>query len=209
MNPLNKRDLFTTNAPKKITFDLPDADVTLYENFFSPEESNELYERLTENIHWQQDYIQFYGKSIAVPRLSAWYGDLRFSYTYSGILMKPRPWNDDLLFIKERMDKEVGVHFSSCLLNLYRTGKDSVNWHQDNERELGRNPIIGSVSFGATRPFQLKHVDKEKPNKTVIPLSHGSFLLMKGTTQHYWKHQIPKTALQVAPRINLTYRIIK
>jgi len=209
MDLFNQGDLFATNEPKKTKFDLPDADVTFYENFFTPEESNKLYKSLTDKIQWQQDQIKFYGQLIDLPRLTAWYGDPNFSYTYSGIPMNPNPWSEDLLFIKDRIEKESGVKFSSCLLNLYRTGKDSVNWHQDNEKELGQNPIIGSVSFGEVRPFQLKHLDREDLKKVNIPLTHGSFLLMKGTTQHYWKHQIPKTTRQINPRINLTFRIIK
>tara|TARA_R110002033_G_scaffold155712_1_gene191980 strand:- start:494 stop:1129 length:636 start_codon:yes stop_codon:yes gene_type:complete len=209
MDLFNQGDLFATNEPKKTKYDLPDADVTLFENFFSPEESNRLYKSLKENVKWQQDQIKFYGKLLDLPRLTAWYGDNDKPYTYSGIPMNPHPWSEDLKFIKERIEKESGVEFSSCLLNYYRTGKDSVNWHQDNEKELGQNPIIGSVSFGETRPFQLKHLDLEDLKKTDIPLTHGSFLLMKGTTQHYWKHQIPKTTRSINPRINLTFRIIK
>ena len=209
MDLFNQGDLLATKKPKKTKLDLPDADITFYENFFSPGESNRLYKNLTDTIQWQQDQIKFYGTLIDLPRLTAWYGDLGFSYTYSGIPMNPHAWNEDLLLIKERIEKQSGVEFSSCLLNLYRTGKDSVNWHQDDEKELGRNPIIGSVSFGEVRPFQLKHLEREDLKKIDIPLTHGSFLLMKGTTQHYWKHQIPKTSRRINPRINLTFRIIK
>ncbi|MEQ9424905.1 MAG: alpha-ketoglutarate-dependent dioxygenase AlkB [Cyclobacteriaceae bacterium] len=206
-------DLFSQpglkQEPQKRIFDLPDADVTFFENFFTREESDSLYKKLKEKIRWQQDQIKFYGKMIDLPRLTAWYGDPGFSYTYSGIPMNPHSWNEELLFIKERVDNEAGVHFSSVLLNLYRNGKDSVNWHQDNEKELGTNPVIGSVSFGETRPFQLRHLEKEELPKVDIQLTHGSFLLMKGTTQHYWKHQIPKTSRQINPRINLTFRVIR
>ncbi len=209
MDLFNQGDLLTVNKPKKTEFDLPDADITLFENFFSIEESNRLYKSLKENVKWQQDQIKFYGKLLDLPRLTAWYGENDKPYTYSGIPMNPHPWNEDLKFIKERIEKEAEVEFSSCLVNYYRTGKDSVNWHQDNEKELGQNPIIGSVSLGETRPFQLKHLDREYLKKANIPLTHGSFLLMKGTTQHYWKHQIPKTTRSINPRINLTFRIIK
>ena len=205
-------DLFSQpsfiNEPQIKKFNLPDADITLYENLFSNKESLELYHSLLKNIEWQQDKIKFYGKNIDLPRLTAWYGSAGNSYTYSGIPMNPLPWNKDLLFIKNRIETLSGVEFSSVLLNQYRNGKDSVSWHQDNEKELGVNPIIGSVSFGEARPFQLKHLDLDIP-KVDIPLTNGSFLLMKGTTQHYWKHQIPKTTKQLDIRINLTFRIIK
>ena len=208
MDSFNPPDLFSTNEPETEVFNLPDANITLYKNFFTPEESNKLYNNLKNHIKWQQDKIQFYGKSHDVPRLAAWYGDRDKSYMYSGIKMNPHAWNDDLKLIKKRIEAQAKVKFTSCLLNYYRTGKDSVDWHQDDEKELGLNPIIGSVSFGETRPFQLKHLDRTNLKRVDIPLTHGSFLLMKGTTQHYWKHKIPKTTKNIKPRINLTFRII-
>jgi alkylated DNA repair dioxygenase AlkB len=106
------------------------------------------------------------------------------------------------------VEDSVGTNFTTVLLNLYRDGKDSNGWHADNEKELGQNPIIASVSFGATRTFHLQH-NSNKEWKQKIMLEHGSLLLMKGTTQHFWKHQVPKTAKPIGPRINLTFRIIK
>lgn len=208
MDLFNQADLFSTNKPQTEVFNLPDADITLYKNLFTAQESNQLYNNLKAHIKWQQDKIQFYGKFHDVPRLAAWYGDGDKSYTYSGITMHPHVWNDDLIFIKNRIEAQANIKFTSCLLNYYRTGKDSMNWHQDNEKELGLNPIIGSVTFGETRPFQLKHLTKTDLKRIDIPLTHGSFLLMKGTTQHYWKHKIPKTTKNIKPRINLTFRII-
>lgn len=209
MNLFKHESLGHTKELQKVKFDLPDADITLFENFFTTAESDKLSKNLTTKIKWRQDQLKFYGKVVDLPRLEAWYGEAGFPYTYSGITLNPIPWNEDLLFIKKRIEEEAKVKFSSCLLNLYRNGKDSVNWHQDNEKELGRNPIIGSVSFGETRPFQLKHLERGDLKKVDIALSHGSFLLMKGTTQHYWKHQIPKTTRKIKPRINLTFRILK
>ncbi|HIP36346.1 MAG TPA: alpha-ketoglutarate-dependent dioxygenase AlkB [Crocinitomix sp.] len=201
-------DLFSSNN-KKIKLKIPDADVTLYQQFFSEKESNKLLENLTNNIHWQQDHIKIYGKTIKLPRLTAWYGYPNLTYTYSGIAMNPKPWNNELLFLKDKIEKELKVEFTSCLLNRYKTGNDYVGWHQDNEKELGKNPIIASVSFGQTRIFQLKHIYNKELKRINIPLNHGSLLVMKGTTQHYWKHQIQKTTLQIQQRINLTFRIIK
>ncbi len=194
---------------KKHVFDLPDADIILYNKFFSRETSDELFQSLKDTIQWQQDQIKFYGKEFNVPRLTALYGDKNKSYSYSGIQMHPHEWNQDLLFIKKHIEKVTNVAFSSCLLNYYRDGKDSNDWHQDNEKVLGVNPIIASVSFGETRPFQLKHMSRTDLKKIDIPLSHGSFLLMKGTTQHFWKHKIPKTTRNISERINLTFRVIK
>lgn len=190
-------------------FKLPDSDIILYDNFFDPTESDRLYSSLLEKIKWQQDQITLFGKTYEVPRLTALYGDCDKAYTYSGITMKPHAWIEDLLFIKKRIEKVSNVSFSSCLLNLYRDGRDSNGWHQDNEKELGRNPIIGSVSFGETRPFHFRHIQDKSLETQKILLTHGSFLLMKGTTQHFWKHQIPKTSRKLSPRINLTFRIIE
>jgi alkylated DNA repair dioxygenase AlkB len=209
MDLFSQTDLFdSTESAKTKKFDLPDADVTLFEGFFTKQESERLYKDLTEKIIWQQDQIRFYGQMIDLPRLTAWYGENNKPYTYSGIPMNPHPWTEDLLFIKNRIEKEAGVTFTSVLLNLYRKGKDSVNWHSDDEKELGQNPVIGSVSFGETRPFQLRHLTRKDIDKIDIPLTTGSFLLMKGTTQHFWEHQIPKTTREIKPRINLTFRVI-
>ena len=148
-----------------------------------------------------------YGKEIDLPRLTAWYGDEGKNYSYSGIKVVPMKWTPTLLEIKSKIELVSGVIFNSVLLNYYRTGKDSVSWHSDDEPELGKNPPIGSVSFGAKRPFQLKHIEN-KNLKGTVELTNGSFLLMKGPTQHFWQHQIPKTTKQIGERINLTFRII-
>jgi len=198
-----EKNFYTMNK-----YDLPDADLALYNDFFSKSKSDELYNALIQNIQWRQDEIKMFGKTMNLPRLTAWYGNEGCSYTYSGITMQPLSWNKDLKIIKDQIEAVTEVSFNSCLLNFYRSGSDSMGWHQDNEKELGSNPIIASVSFGETRPFQLKHINLALP-KTDIPLAHGSLLIMKGPTQHFWKHQIPKTSRNIKPRINLTFRIIK
>lgn len=185
-----------------------DGEVLFFPNFFSRLESDQLFTSLLENIKWQQDSIRFYGKDICIPRLTAWYGDKNKSYTYSGIPMKPYVWTKELLQIKERIEKKAEVEFSSVLLNRYRTGDDSVAWHCDDEPELGINPVIGSVSFGASRQFKLRHLE-EKELIRDVELNNGSFLLMKGETQHKWEHCVPKTKKKIGERINLTFRVIK
>lgn len=190
-------------------FDLPDADIALYRDVFTEVEQKNLYTSLLNTIKWQQDKIKFYGKTFNVPRLTALYGEANKEYSYSGIAMRPHSWTPHLLFIKNRIENIVETKFTSCLLNLYRTGQDSNDWHQDNEKELGVNPVIASVSFGETRPFKLKHISDSNLQTITIPLESGSLLLMKGTTQHFWKHKIPKTTKEIKPRINLTFRNIK
>jgi alkylated DNA repair dioxygenase AlkB len=197
-------DLFHHQNPQ--IFDLPDADIRLFAGFFSPAESAQLAQKLEAGILWQQDQIRMFGKQLPIPRLNAWYGDADKSYTYSGIHLQPHPWNEDLLFIKERIEKETERKFTSVLLNLYRSGHDSMGWHADDEPELGPNPSIASVSFGASRMFQLRHVTKKL--RANIPLDNGSLLVMQGTTQHHWQHQIPKTSKAIYSRINLTFRRI-
>ena len=188
-------------------FSVPDADLIIYRSLFNPRESDKLFSDLYNNIDWQQEFIQIYSKSIPIPRLTAWHGDQGKQYTYSHIEMTPQPWTTPLLEVKERIEPLSGVRFDSVLLNLYRDGRDSVAWHSDDEPELGINPIIGSVSFGASRRFVLRHRHQTKL-KQEIELTHGDYLLMQGPTQHHWQHQIPKTKKPVKPRINLTFRII-
>lgn len=209
MDLFSQTDLFSTDEIRKTTFDLPGADVTLFENFFSAEESNRLYNSLLQNTIWEQDQMTIYGKQINLPRLTAWYGDSKIDSSYYDKKRKMLPWNADLLFIKERIEKEVDIQFTRCLLNYYRDGKDSVDWHQDYEESQRKNTVIGSVTFGATRPFQLKHATRKDLKRISIPLAHGSLLLMQGATQDNWKHKIPKTTKKILPRINLTFRWIK
>lgn len=187
---------------------IPDGKVTFYEGFFSLEESHRLMKSLIKTIDWTQDEVVVYGKRHKIPRLNAWYGDEGKVMKYSGLSLEPKAWTAELLEIKYKLEEATGEKFNSCLLNYYRDGKDGMGWHQDNEKELGLNPIIASVTFGETRPFQLKHISNKELKKVDIPLSNGSLLLMAGETQHYWKHQIPKTTKTLESRINLTFRQI-
>ncbi|GGD15407.1 alpha-ketoglutarate-dependent dioxygenase AlkB family protein [Flavobacterium orientale] len=193
---------------EKIAFDLPDAEIEYYPEFFNVEKANLLFEKLKTEIPWQQDHITVFGKTHLQPRLTALFGNDGKMYSYSNIIMHPHKWNALLLFIKNEMEAICDENFTTVLLNRYRNGKDSNGWHADNEKELGKNPVIASVSFGAERSFHLQH-NSIKEAKQKIVLEHGSLLLMKGTTQHFWKHQIPKTAKPIGERINLTFRIIK
>lgn len=187
---------------------MPDAEVFLFNEFFGKEESDCLFAELLNGIEWKQDRIKYYGKEMDLPRLTAWYGDVGASYTYSNISMDSAAWTPTLIHIKGKVEAVAEVKFNSVLLNYYRTGKDSVSWHRDNERELGINPVIASVSLGDTRRFQFKHVQKKDFDRVDVDLTHGSLLIMKGRTQECWLHQIPKTSKPKCPRINLTFRRI-
>lgn len=187
---------------------MPDGEVAIYRNFFNNVESDQIFQELLSKIKWRQDKMKLYGKEFELPRLTAWYGDDGKSYTFSGIPMNPDAWTPTLLSIKSRIEEVTQAKFNSVLLNLYRSGKDGVSWHSDDEPELGKNPMIASVSFGETRRFQLRHKLDKSLDKVEITLTHGSLLIMKGSTQHFWQHQIPKTAKSLRERTNLTFRII-
>jgi alkylated DNA repair dioxygenase AlkB len=159
-----------------------------------------------ENIKWKHDCIKLYGKNIPLPRFTSWYGDKGKSYSYSGINSYPNEWNRGLLYIKQQIEKIANVEFNSVLMNWYRDGEDYLNWHSDNEKELGKNPIIGSVNFGATRDFIIRKNDKS--TKITIPLKHGTLLVMRGEMQHFWQHSVPKRKTVKDVRFNLTFRII-
>ena len=186
---------------------LPDAEFIYYPNFFSKEKADLFLETLSKEIAWQQDDITIFGKKIAQPRLTALYGNDGKSYGYSNIVMQPHPFNSVLTFIKEEIEATTNEHFTTALLNLYRNERDSNGWHADNEKELGRDPVIASVSFGEARMFQIKHNTKKGIKQSLL-LEHGSLLVMKNGAQIHYKHQIPKATQPKNPRINLTFRKI-
>jgi len=178
-----------------------------WEQFFSPEESTVIIDRLISEVTWKQEPIKLFGRTVMQPRLTALQGDPSISYGYSGIRMIPSPFSPTVLAIKKRISVLAETSFTHVLLNRYRDGKDSMGWHRDNERELGVNPVIASVSFGESRAFHFRLYDT-KDEKRTIHLSNGSLLIMSGATQHHWEHQLPKSAKVTGERINLTFRAI-
>lgn len=171
---------------------------------FSDKESATLFEALFATTPWQCDEVVLFGQKRILSRKVAWMGDAGFTYSYSGTSKTASPWSAPLLAIRERVEELSSHAFNSCLLNFYHDGTEGMGWHSDDEKTLGRNPVIASVSFGAERPFRFKH----RTTKEVIPLmlENGSLLVMKGETQHHWLHALPKTTKVNAPRINLTFR---
>lgn len=194
-----------TDSPHRLP--MSDADVLFYPRLFSMEDSVRFFRALTDAVPWRQERITLFGRRVGQPRLTAWYGDPGSRYSYSGLTLEPLPWLSVLEEIKARVELPAAISFNSVLLNLYRHGRDSMGWHSDAEPELGNNPVIGSVSFGATRRFQFRR-KQDTAQKVQIDLEAGSLLLMRGATQHFWQHQVPKTAATVGPRINLTFRIV-
>ncbi len=184
---------------------LQDSEIYYVPNFISSTEALSIFYTLKFETPWQQDDIKVFGKVYAQPRLTALYGLENRTYSYSNIIMKPLPFTNTLNKILMAVEAISEEKFNTVLLNLYRNGQDSNGWHSDDEKELGKNPIIASISFGGERWFHLRH-KKDKTLKTKIWLENGSLLLMKGETQHFWQHQIPKTKKEIAERINLTFR---
>ena len=187
--------------------EFPGTRLRYYESFFPKKKAEKYFKQLKDEILWQQDYITVYGKTYSQPRLTALYGNNSNPYSYSGITMHPHQITTPLFEIQNYIQQISDIKFTTVLLNLYRNGKDSNGWHADNEKELGKNPTIASVSFGAERFFHLKH-KSQKELRLKILLKSGSLLLMEGETQSQWLHQIAKTSRPVQPRINLTFRKI-
>ena len=197
-------DLF---SEEKRHFNLPNAELIYIENFYDAAKADYYFDILKKTIDWQQDDITIYGKTYKQPRLTALYANNSKPYSYSNITMQPSIFTSELQQIKLDLEQESNHQFTSVLLNLYRNGNDSNGWHADNETELGKNPVIASLSLGATRPFHFKHRDiKDERHK--INLTHGSLLIMRGEMQHYWLHQIAKTKKDIGERINLTFRTL-
>ncbi|KPQ19090.1 MAG: Alkylated DNA repair protein [Algoriphagus marincola HL-49] len=188
---------------------LPHSGEVLYvDSLFELKKADKYFKILRDDISWKQEAIWMFGKKVMQPRLTALYGDEGISYSYSGITMEPIPWSKTLLEIKGKVEELAEARFSHVLLNFYRDGQDSMGWHRDNEASLGPEPVIASVSFGVPRRFQFRnYVDKKE--KLQIELGHGSLLLMKGTCQDHWEHQIPKSKKVSGERINLTFRLIR
>jgi alkylated DNA repair dioxygenase AlkB len=174
-------------------------------SLFSSKESESLFSELLKTTPWQQDEVILFGQKRILSRKVAWMGDDGFSYSYSGTSKTAAPWTPALMLVKERVEQQTTQRFNSCLLNLYHDGSEGMGWHSDDEKTLGRNPVIASVSFGAERIFKLKH-RKSKEVVSVL-LEQGSLLIMKGETQHHWVHTMPKTKRVTTPRINLTFRL--
>ncbi len=190
-----------------ITIQLLDADILLYPQLYNLARADALMHQLESEIDWRQDQIRLYGRIAKLPRLTAWYGDTDKRYAYSGIKMDPLPWTPGLSATRKQLETLTGDRFNSVLLNLYRDGNDAMGWHSDDEKTLGSNPVIGSLSLGATRRFSLQH-KTVKHLRHSIDLTHGSYLLMAGATQHHWRHRLAKTRRHCETRINLTFRYI-
>lgn len=191
------------------THDLGNAEIEEYPHAFNGEDNSRLMTELIDTVPWHGDTITIAGKQIPVPRLQCWMGDIGSRYGYSGMRLSPQPWLPIVNDIRNRVFGLTGLTFNSVLLNYYRDGQDSVAWHADDEPELGKNPIIASLSLGAQREFQLcPKNSKSRAIKARILLRPGSLLVMGKGLQDNWLHQVPKVKGLTEPRLNLTFRNI-
>lgn len=187
---------------------LPNAELELQAQWLEAATADRWLTELVAQIAWQQPQVQLYGRQLPVPRLVAWYGDAEARYRYSGLTHQPLPWTPLLAQIRAQVVAAVGQPLNGVLLNYYRDGQDSMGWHSDDEAELGANPLIASLNLGGTRRFDLRRKGQGRIEYS-LPLQHGSLLVMRGPTQHHWQHQVAKTRSPCAPRLNLTFRLIK
>jgi alkylated DNA repair dioxygenase AlkB len=194
--------------PECIVLDLVEGAARLWPAAFTPSEADAMFDELRHAVTWRQEEILIFGQRRLVPRLVAWHGDPGARYTYSGTDHEPEPWLAALERIRDRATALTGADFNAVLLNLYRDGRDGMGWHADDEPELGRDPVIASVSLGAERRFCLRH-RRRKDHKLDLSLPHGSLLCMGDATQHHWVHALPKTQRRVGERINLTFRRVQ
>jgi alkylated DNA repair dioxygenase AlkB len=186
---------------------LKEGAVYYYGKILSSEEANQYFDLLMRKIQWENDDLVFFGKRVTTKREVAWYGDSEYRYTYSNTTKRALAWTKELSELKQIVEKYAGVKFNSCLLNLYHNGSEGMGWHSDDEKSLGKNNTIASLSFGAERKFSFKH--KQTKQTISLVLQHGSLLIMKGATQSNWLHSLPKSKNIIQPRINLTFRTIR
>ena len=204
--PAQENPLRAAGGARRI--ELADGELVYFAGAFAPRLADALFARLRREIDWRREEITLFGERHAVPRLVAWHGDPQAVYSYSGVEHRPLPWTAPLTEIRERVEARAGHRFNAVLLNLYRDGRDGMGWHADDEPELGPNPVIASVSLGATRRFRLRH-RRHRRETVAIDLEHGSLLVMQGATQHHWLHALPKVTRPVGERINLTFRWVR
>jgi len=181
-----------------------DGVVNYYGKIMDQKMALEYFNCLLKKIEWKHDEAVIFGRHIVTKRKVAWYGDTDYLYTYSNKTKQALPWTKELLQCKQITEAVTGVSFNSCLLNLYHNGDEGMAWHSDDERSLGKNTAIASLSFGAERKFVFRH--KKTKATTSLILENGSLLVMEDTTQTNWQHALPKSKRIDQPRINLTFR---
>src|SRR5690606_20461183 len=187
---------------------LDNAELDYLPDWLDRDTADTWFEALLAQTPWQQPELLIHRRHHRTPRLTAWYGEPGARYRSSGRLHEPLPWTPLLAEIRQRVEHQVGQPLNAVLLNYYRDGQDSMGWHNDAEPELGRDPLIASLSLGGCRRFDLRRVGSTRIEYS-LTLAHASLLVMRGPTQHHWQHQVAKTRQACAPRLNLTFRLIR
>lgn len=195
-------------SDEPVSLPLEDGCLQYFPSAFSSSEADALFQACLQTLAWRQDNLCIANRQIPIPRLQCWYGDFGTDYSYSRLKLTPLPWTDLLQSIRSRVETCSEHAFNAVLANCYRDGRDSVDWHSDDEPELGKQPVIASLSLGAARRFELKHRSKRHLKPLKLTLEHGSLLIMSADTQHHWRHRLPKDPAITGPRINLTFRQI-
>jgi len=193
--------------PGMVDLELPGASVSYLREWLSVSSADAVFGALLEEVPYTQHRVRMFGRELPAPRLSAWIGDPGAAYRYSRVRHEPLPWTRTLQCLRERLQDDLGCAFNSVLVNRYRGGADSMGWHADDETELGTDPVIASVSLGATRAMRFRARPPGSFRQS-LPLEHGSLLLMAGQTQARYQHAIDKTRAALGERINLTFRLI-
>lgn len=199
-------DLFDQATPEQLP--MPEAEVWLTRKLDLGRDSEYFLNTLIAETSWKSETITLWGRTMLQPRLTAWHGDPGLDYSYSGIQLVPEKWTDTLIQLRERVENVSGASFNSVLLNYYRDNKDSMGLHSDDESELGKNPVIASLSLGEERVLVFKRKRRSGAKTIKLPLPDASLLVMKGSTQTNWKHGILKESRLCGPRVNLTFRQI-
>jgi alkylated DNA repair dioxygenase AlkB len=181
----------------------------LTQAWLSPAQADQAFATLQTEVDFQARAIRIFGREVLQPRLVCWIGDADALYTYSGVQHVPEPWTPTLRALRDRLGRELALPFNSVLCNLYRDGRDSMGMHSDSEPELGKQPVVASLSLGATRKLVLRPKKHASGVGLDLPLEHGALLVMRGTTQQYYRHGIPKQTACVGARINLTFRRVQ
>lgn len=184
-----------------------DGSAVLHASFIEAPTADDLMARLLDEVPWMSHDLILFGRKVTEPRLSAWVADEGVSYAYSGVERPPQPWTPTLTELRRLCQSSLGVRFNSVLANLYRSGDDAMGWHADDEPELGNEPVIASLSFGAERRFDFRHRFTGETCSVVLP--HGSLLVMAGRTQSHWVHRVARSKRVTGPRINLTFRFVQ
>lgn len=188
---------------------IPDGEVSYRPHFVEPAEADRTLERLIAQPDWQCLRSRLFGREVELPRLTAWWGEADARYRYSGITHVADGWPRFVEDLRDRLQAELGLCFNSVLANRYLDGRQYMGWHSDDERDLGEQPVIASLSFGAERRFLMRHRERKDVQTFEWVLGHGSLLLMGGETQRHWKHRLPPMARCRAERVNLTFRNVR